>query len=98
MKHNQAGILGMEINKFCFNNQATFGNGAEYDITPIPYWDVYRNDGEFAVRVKKIVRDEDCLNKLNSFCQMKRKQEKSIFKIDDKESFYVIHDQKSSRA
>ncbi len=93
MHHNHAGNLGIEINKFCFNNKATFGNETESDIAPIPHKqnkDARFNDEHFAVRIKRIVNGQDCREKLTDFLRE--------FKLDQLKTvvtgqYYVIHDQ-----
>jgi hypothetical protein len=97
MKNNQAGILGMKINEICFNNQATFGNEESKDICHIPYKKNQKipfNDEHFAVRIKRIVNGEDCLEKINSF--LKEYKLKHLYIDKKNKTYYIVHDQKQN--
>lgn len=87
MKNNEAGNLGMQINEFCFNNQAKFGD----DIKPIPYkknQEAPFTENDFAVAIKKSKIDknkkaDDCIN---AFVK------KHKLGIDKSKNGYVIYD------
>jgi hypothetical protein len=90
MKDVECGNLGIEINKNCFNNQATFGREADKDIAPIRYKKNKKipfNEACFAVRVKKIINGQDCYEKLTNFLNNYSK-----LKIESIGQNYIVHD------